>query len=428
MSPRRQARSRSPGSGLVVGSVGRRRDVRVPAPTVVVSAGVAARCMVRLHGLAPAASRRPGDVSDAPAHRHHEPAGQRAAGGRLPHRQAARGRLRRHRARVGADPRQPGHALPRRRQGGAAPAVGAPRRGRGRRVEVEAAAVLRRHRRRLPVGPRRHRHEEHGRDVGRHHAQAGRRQAGARARRHLRRRRRRGGRLRPGLAVPRRATPRAGARRVRHRRVRRLLAPPRRHHAIIRSRSPRRACAGCAPASPASPATARCPAATAPSSRWPRPSATSARPRCRCTPPATSRTSSAAVAARQPRAAQPLLRLLTRPELLSRVLRLIPDLGTTRSLGALLSNTASPTVVRAGNKTNVIPGIAEVEIDGRTLPGQTEEDFLARAAHRPRPRRRARGHPLRPRHRHRARRVRRCTTSSPARSSPASPTASSSPT
>lgn len=84
----------------------------------------------------------------------------------------------------------------------------------------------------------------------------------------------------------------------------------------------------------------------------------------------------AAVAARQPRAARPLLRLLTRPELLARVLRLVPDLGTARSLGALLSNTASPTVVRAGNKTNVIPGVAEVEIDGRTLPGQSEGDFL----------------------------------------------------
>lgn len=84
----------------------------------------------------------------------------------------------------------------------------------------------------------------------------------------------------------------------------------------------------------------------------------------------------AAVAARQPKLAQPLVRLATRPELLSRILRLVPDLGTARSLGALLSNTASPTVVRAGNKTNVIPGVAEVEIDGRTLPGQTDEDFL----------------------------------------------------
>ena len=33
-------------------------------------------------------------------------------------------------------------------------------------------------------------------------------------------------------------------------------------------------------------------------------------------------------------------------------------------------------MVRAGAKTNVIPGVAEFEIDGRTLPGQTDEDLL----------------------------------------------------
>ncbi|MBK7073715.1 MAG: M20/M25/M40 family metallo-hydrolase [Myxococcales bacterium] len=83
-----------------------------------------------------------------------------------------------------------------------------------------------------------------------------------------------------------------------------------------------------------------------------------------------------AVAAKQPTVARPILKLLTKPELLARVLRLRPDAGVARSLGALLTNTASPTVVRAGNKTNVIPGVAEVEIDGRTLPGQSTEDFL----------------------------------------------------
>ena len=82
------------------------------------------------------------------------------------------------------------------------------------------------------------------------------------------------------------------------------------------------------------------------------------------------------VAARQPALARPLLKVLTRPELLARVLRLRPDAGVARTLGALLTNTASPTVVRAGAKTNVIPGVAEVEIDGRTLPGQSTDDFL----------------------------------------------------
>lgn len=43
----------------------------------------------------------------------------------------------------------------------------------------------------------------------------------------------------------------------------------------------------------------------------------------------------------------------------------------------MLSNTASPTVVRAGNKVNVIPGRASVDIDGRTIPGQSELAFLA---------------------------------------------------
>ena len=83
-----------------------------------------------------------------------------------------------------------------------------------------------------------------------------------------------------------------------------------------------------------------------------------------------------AVAARQPALAQPLLRLLARQELMARVVRLVPDLSIARSLGALLTNTASPTVVRAGSKVNVIPGVAELEIDGRLLPGQTADDFL----------------------------------------------------
>lgn len=84
----------------------------------------------------------------------------------------------------------------------------------------------------------------------------------------------------------------------------------------------------------------------------------------------------AEIAARQPRLLQPLVRLLSHPRLLPAILRRIPDASMVRGLTALLSNTASPTVLRAGNKINVIPDRAEVEIDGRTLPGQTQEDFL----------------------------------------------------
>jgi acetylornithine deacetylase/succinyl-diaminopimelate desuccinylase-like protein len=84
-----------------------------------------------------------------------------------------------------------------------------------------------------------------------------------------------------------------------------------------------------------------------------------------------------AVRARQPAIVQPLVKLVARPHLLGRVARLVPGASIARSFMALLANTAAATVVRAGNKTNVIPGVAEFEIDGRTLPGQTDADLLA---------------------------------------------------
>ena len=79
---------------------------------------------------------------------------------------------------------------------------------------------------------------------------------------------------------------------------------------------------------------------------------------------------------RQPAVVQPLMKLIARPQLLARVAKLVPGASISRSFSALLSNTAAATVVRAGAKTNVIPGLAEFEIDGRTLPGQTDEDLL----------------------------------------------------
>jgi acetylornithine deacetylase/succinyl-diaminopimelate desuccinylase-like protein len=68
---------------------------------------------------------------------------------------------------------------------------------------------------------------------------------------------------------------------------------------------------------------------------------------------------------------------LTIPALTGVILdRLVTDAALRRTLATYLSNTASPTVVRAGAKTNVIPASADFEIDGRTLPGQTQDDFL----------------------------------------------------
>jgi acetylornithine deacetylase/succinyl-diaminopimelate desuccinylase-like protein len=47
-----------------------------------------------------------------------------------------------------------------------------------------------------------------------------------------------------------------------------------------------------------------------------------------------------------------------------------------RLLDPLLHNTAVPTIVRSGEKENVVPSQASVVIDGRLLPGQQPDDFL----------------------------------------------------
>ncbi|HEY2173711.1 MAG TPA: M20/M25/M40 family metallo-hydrolase [Mycobacteriales bacterium] len=44
-----------------------------------------------------------------------------------------------------------------------------------------------------------------------------------------------------------------------------------------------------------------------------------------------------------------------------------------RIVGATLRNTANPTMLRAGYKSNVIPGTASGTVDGRFLPGQEQE-------------------------------------------------------
>ncbi len=84
----------------------------------------------------------------------------------------------------------------------------------------------------------------------------------------------------------------------------------------------------------------------------------------------------AGIASAQPALVKPILSAITKTDILPRLVKLLPDASVARALGAMLSNTASATVVRAGNKTNVIPGLAELEIDGRTLPGQSDADFL----------------------------------------------------
>jgi acetylornithine deacetylase/succinyl-diaminopimelate desuccinylase-like protein len=49
-------------------------------------------------------------------------------------------------------------------------------------------------------------------------------------------------------------------------------------------------------------------------------------------------------------------------------------------LSAMLRNTASPTILRAGDKTNVIPSTASAEVDCRILPGQTPDSLRGEIA------------------------------------------------
>jgi acetylornithine deacetylase/succinyl-diaminopimelate desuccinylase-like protein len=61
--------------------------------------------------------------------------------------------------------------------------------------------------------------------------------------------------------------------------------------------------------------------------------------------------------------------------------RILADLGVPLDKAPplfrpMLSNTVTPTILRAGYKDNVIPGEAWALLDGRTLPGQDERSFL----------------------------------------------------
>jgi len=81
-----------------------------------------------------------------------------------------------------------------------------------------------------------------------------------------------------------------------------------------------------------------------------------------------------AMASELPLARRLALRPLLVPRLTDRVLALFGEEG--RSLEPLLRNTATATVVRGGESTNVIPTEVTVELDGRVLPGQTPADLV----------------------------------------------------
>ena len=54
----------------------------------------------------------------------------------------------------------------------------------------------------------------------------------------------------------------------------------------------------------------------------------------------------------------------------------VPEPVLRRSIDAMLRDTATPTVLRAGKKVNVIAGSGEAELDVRTLPGTDQAAFL----------------------------------------------------
>lgn len=67
---------------------------------------------------------------------------------------------------------------------------------------------------------------------------------------------------------------------------------------------------------------------------------------------------------------------LVDPDIISTALMEMP-IGMARMIHACTHTTFSPNVAHGGTKTNVIPDLVELEIDIRTLPGQTGEDVRA---------------------------------------------------
>jgi acetylornithine deacetylase/succinyl-diaminopimelate desuccinylase-like protein len=66
---------------------------------------------------------------------------------------------------------------------------------------------------------------------------------------------------------------------------------------------------------------------------------------------------------------------LLRPALADRALRLM---GTNaRTTEPMLRNTVNATIVRGGEKINVVPSEIELELDGRLLPGFLPEDLMS---------------------------------------------------
>ncbi len=81
------------------------------------------------------------------------------------------------------------------------------------------------------------------------------------------------------------------------------------------------------------------------------------------------------IAAELPRKEATVMRSLLKPRLTDVALRLIGDRAATTE--PMLRNTVNATIVRGGEKINVVPSEIVVELDGRMLPGFDPADFIA---------------------------------------------------
>ena len=75
-----------------------------------------------------------------------------------------------------------------------------------------------------------------------------------------------------------------------------------------------------------------------------------------------------------PRPQRQVLLALLKPRLTDRVLPLLGERAT--AIEPLLRNTVNATIVRAGEKVNVVPAFVDVELDARALPGFRPDDVL----------------------------------------------------
>ena len=80
------------------------------------------------------------------------------------------------------------------------------------------------------------------------------------------------------------------------------------------------------------------------------------------------------VAAALPRPKRDILLATLRPRMADRALQLLGEQG--RRLEPLLRNTVTATIVRGGEKINVVPSTIELELDARALPGFAPDEVM----------------------------------------------------